>query len=396
VLAGGTVLGISGRLLGIEELFVLAAAPIILVVVATWQVRARPLQLVASRELHPDRVHAGTASRVELSVRNRSTHRSPVVSVRDPFDKGRRQARFLLAPLHPGEVARAAYRLPTDRRGVFGLGPLEISRADPFGIVTVTTTGAPATQLTVYPHVDVVVPLPHTIGHDPYAGTDHPNALGNLGEDFYALRPYEMGDDLRRVHWKSTARVDELMIRQDEMPWQGRVTVLLDHRRRAHTGESLELAVSAAASILSAGWRRRSLVRLVTSDGVDSGFAAGIAHTEAILEHLATVQASRHDRLTDVLVGLRRSGNGGARAAVATGGRSVEIEALARLRGRFGVVTLVLFEPSSYGVPTRGEVAAPPPPPGTQIVRVTAATPFPQAWNVAMAMARSPRLGARS
>ena len=77
----------------------------------------------------------------------------------------------------------------------------------------------------------------------------NPNVARPQGDDFYALRDYVVGDDLRRVHWPSTARHDELMVRQDEMPWQGRATVLLDVRRAAHTAASLELAVSAAASV---------------------------------------------------------------------------------------------------------------------------------------------------
>jgi len=49
--------------------------------------------------------------------------------------------------------------------------------------------------------------------------------VGRVGDDFYALRPYVVGDDMRKVHWPSTARRDELMVRQDELPWQGRVTI---------------------------------------------------------------------------------------------------------------------------------------------------------------------------
>ena len=98
-----------------------------------------------------------------------------------------------------------------------------------------------------------------------------------------------MGDDLRRVHWPSSARHDELLVRQDELPWQGRTTVLLDVRKAAHSGDSLEVAVSAAASIVAATARRNDLVRLVTTDGTDSGFAPGSDHVEAIMEHLAVV-----------------------------------------------------------------------------------------------------------
>lgn len=384
LLAGSAALFVSGRLLGVVELIVLGAAAALLVLGAAWQVRATPLRLEATRELHPARVHAGSDSRVELAIANRGRRRTPVLAVRDPFDGGRRQAGFLLAPLAPGEVARAAYRLPTQRRGVFDLGPLEVVRTDAFGVASAAVTVASRTQLTVYPRIEPIAPLPHTIGHDPYAGADHPNALGSMGDDFYALRPYETGDDLRRVHWASTARLDDLMIRQDEMPWQGRVTVLLDARRRAHTPESFELAVSAAASIVAANWGRRSLVRLVTSDGLDTGWAAGASHTDAVMELLATVAASRHDRLTEVLGALRQAGNGGALAVVTAGATEDDQAAIARLRTRFGSVTTVVFDPSSWdpALPPRGADT-----PG--LVRVTGAAPFATAWDRAVARQRA-------
>lgn len=388
-LAAGAGLVALGRLLGLTELYVLATACWALVAGAAWQARRAGLSVQAERHLHPERVHAGTDSRVELAVRNAGPRRTPVLSVRDPFDGGRRQARFLLAPLHPGETARAAYRLPTDRRGVYALGPLEVQFSDAFGLAAVSRVVAPATQLTVYPRIDPVVPPPLTFGQDPYAGADHPNALGARGEDFYALRPYAVGDDLRRVHWPSTARTGELMIRQDEMPWQGRLTVVLDVRRRAHLPESLELAVSAAASVVAAAWRHRSLLRLLTSDGDDSGFAAGAAHVESVMERLATVRSSRDDRLAEVLGRLRRETSGGSLVLVTAAAPERDLRAAAHLRARFGLVAAVVFEPSSYGAPARAERPAPPPP-GMLVVRVGASDPFPTAWNRALARLRTP------
>src|SRR3712207_9064008 len=66
---------------------------------------------------------------------------------------------------------------------------------------------APATELTVYPRVDVVAAPPLTTGHDPRSGGGHATFLGS-GDEFYGLRAYEVGDDLRQVHWPSTARQD--------------------------------------------------------------------------------------------------------------------------------------------------------------------------------------------
>src|SRR5207237_1463655 len=142
--------------------------------------------------------------------------------------------------------------------------------SDPFRLASLWLTGAPATRLVVYPRIDKVPAPPHTQGDDPRAGADHRSFLSRTGEDFYALRAYQVGDDLRRVHWPSTARLDELMIRQNEMPWQARVTVLLDVRRRAHRGQSLEQGGSAAASVVAAGWARGARRRVVATDGGDS------------------------------------------------------------------------------------------------------------------------------
>jgi uncharacterized protein (DUF58 family) len=130
VVGAAVLFALVARLLGIRELYGLAAAAGALVLAAMLYVRSSRFSLEAIRDLRPPRVHAGMGSRVELSVRNTSNRRSPVLSARDPFDGGRRWARFLLAPLAPGEVARAAYRLPTDDRGVFDLGPLDVQLSE--------------------------------------------------------------------------------------------------------------------------------------------------------------------------------------------------------------------------------------------------------------------------
>jgi len=382
VAAGAVAVAVVGRMLGIFEMFLLAAGAAVLLVAALVSVRLATVRLDGTRQLHPPRVHCGVDSRVELELVNRGGRGTPVVTIRDPFDRGRRQARFLVPPLRRGEAARAAYRLPTERRGVFPIGPMSATVADPFGLAARTRRIATETELTVYPRVDPIVALPQTIGHDPHAGADHPTAVGLAGEDFYALRAYEVGDDLRKVHWPSTARLDELMIRQEEMPWQGRATVLLDGRAGVHTAESFELAVSAAASLVAASWRRGALVRLVSTGGLDSGFAAGAAHVEALFETLAAIAPSHHDRVGPVLAGLRRTGNAGALAAIVTGAiPTADLDRLARLQVRYGSLTLVVFERSSYQGGT-GQLERVPA--VGRLIRVTAERPFAAAWNRAM------------
>ncbi|MBV8386061.1 MAG: DUF58 domain-containing protein [Acidimicrobiia bacterium] len=383
LLIGAAVLWVAGRALGAVDLYVLGTGAAALVGLAILLARLPGPRLDVRRELHPPRVYAGTESRVELIVRNAGSRRTPVFGLRDPFDGGRRQAKFLVSPLSPAESARAAYRLPTERRGIFTLGPLEASVSDPFGLASRTLRVAPASELTVYPRVDSIAPLPHTRGDDPLSGADHPTGVALSGEDFYALRAYEVGDDLRRVHWPSTARLDELMIRQNEMPWQARVTVLLDVRRHAHGGESLELAVSAAASVVAACWQRGSLVRLVTTDGVDSGYGSQHAHVEAIMETLASVGLTRDDRLSAVLGSLTRPGNAGGLVALFTAeAPNSDVQNIARLQFRFASLTVVLFDRSAYdpNAPADRKRA---PAVSAGLVRVDGGQPFATAWNQA-------------
>jgi uncharacterized protein (DUF58 family) len=146
--------------------------------------------------------------------------------------------------------------------------------------------------------VEDVAAASRSDGMDPH-GWRTPG-LQTGGDEFHSLRPYVMGDDLRRVHWPSTARRDELTVRQDERHQQGRTTVLLDVRRAVHTEESFERAVSAAASLLVAAIRRGDEVRLVATDGTDSGYGAGPSSVSAMLEYLAAVATT--DRGAEVRV----------------------------------------------------------------------------------------------
>ena len=384
VLISPIALAIAGRVFGIVELYMLAAGAIALIAASFVAVWLRTITVDVTRSIHPPRVPAGTPSRVDLEIRNRGRRRSPVVAINDPFDGGRRWARFHAAPLPPAARERAAYRVPTERRGIFDVGPLEVVLSDPFGLTARKVPAAGITQLTVYPRIDRVVALPPTLGNDPHAGADHPTALSGMGEDFYALREYEIGDDTRRVHWPSTARVDDLMIRQDEMPWQSRTTILLDVRRHIHTPEAFELAVSAAASIHDACRRQGSLTRLLTTAGVDSGFSSGHAHDAAILEHLAAVNPSRDDRFAAVVTSLRTSPHGGAIAVVTTGDAPAsDLDAMAALRSRYGSVVIVVIERSAYSGEHAHTATSPVARQAARIIRVDSTADFASAWQAA-------------
>ncbi|HEX5366584.1 MAG TPA: DUF58 domain-containing protein [Acidimicrobiales bacterium] len=336
---GGLGLPVAGRLMGIGELDVLGAVVLALVAVAACSVALTRLDVEVDRTRQPARVHVGQLSRVEVRVRNRRPAATPVLRLHEAVT-GTAGVELLLSPLAPRARTSASYALPTDRRGILGVGPLEVVVADALGLAEASVEAAPRVEVTVLPRVEELRPVPLTVGRDPLAGSLQPHALGRASDDFYALRAYVVGDDLRRIHWPSTARHDELLVRQQEQPWQGRTTVLLDVRQAAHDRGSLEAAVSAAASVLVSSGGRRDLVRLVTTAGDDSGFGSGPHHLHARLEDLAVLSASTPASLRSMIDVVQRDGQG---ALVVVTGQVTEDElrATSRLRHRFGMVVVV-------------------------------------------------------
>jgi uncharacterized protein (DUF58 family) len=358
------IAGVAGRLFAIVELFVIAAVLGSLVLITLAWVRMTAVRLRVSRVVTPARVHAGESTRIEVSAKNTGVGRTPVLHLSDPV-AGTRGARLHLAPLRGNDTAQAAYRLPTDKRGVVNVGPLQLEIADPFGLARRRAIAAPVQSVTIYPRVDTIR-VPSLGGdEDPHGAAIRTNKLGQTSEEFFALRQYVLGDDLRRVHWKSTARSQELMVRQDENPWQDRTTIALDVRPGSYDEAAFERAVSAAASVASAAFRQRHVVRVISSDGFDSGIGAGLSQAEAILAYLAGVPLTMASGA--VFDQLTHFGQGGLLVVATSEWPVADLAMLASLRARFRRVVLVgTTGTAPVGMPTgmsfvdnRGEVEFP-------------------------------------
>ena len=370
VVVGSAALVMAARVLGIFELFVLAAGGMSLAVGAAAMVAFRQPRLGARRLLSATRAHAGETTRVELRMTNEGRRRSPPVWLHDRISGGRR-ASLPLPALSAGAGEQAYYQLPALDRGLHPVGPLEAQVVDPFGLVERFTSVAPPTELLVYPRIHAVRPLASGAGEDVRAGS--PSAkLGPTGDDFSSLRPYQVGDDLRRVHWPSTARRDELMVRQHEPPRQGRVTVLLDTRETAHSPGTFEPAVSAAASILVACRHHGLVVRLVTTAGDDSGFGTSAAHVDACLARLAVVQPRRGSAVHHLVAHHA----GPSAVVVVTADEAVPASLGASPARRRAPATVVLFDQGFAGPAQAAAV------PG--VIPVPTPGMFVTAWDRAM------------
>lgn len=280
---------IVGRLLGVTELYVLGAAAMALVVLALAWVRRRPPALSVARHLRPARTSVGTLARVDVELENRGSRTSPVVTVIDEV-AGTVGAHLIAAPVPAGSTLHLGYRLPTAQRGLLRVGPLRLELTDPFGLARRIVPGVGEAVLTVLPAIDPLDTGPIGGGrHEPLNGLSTRSMAARGIEDLATLRPYVVGDDLRRVHWPSSARVDGLVVRRDEEHWQGHLTVVLDTRPDAMDPACFERAVSAAASLVHAVGEAADRIRLLYTGGFDSGMIDARRSAGTLLQGLAVV-----------------------------------------------------------------------------------------------------------
>ncbi len=369
VLVASAVMAAAAWMFGVQELYSLALAMVVVTVATLVWVATRRWQIDVTRVVHPGRVAAGQEARVELSIRNASTRSSPPVEARDPFDGGRRRARFDVAPLGPGETRGGSYRLPSARRGLYRLGPLEVRLTDPLGLASRTKTTASVTSLTVHPAYELLPMATRSSRPEDDLRVSRPTS-GSGGSEFHTLREYVAGDDLRHVHWPTTARLDDLVIRQPEHFRQGRTTVIADLRASVHDDDSLERVLSAVASLALSALAAGRQARVVTTGGYDSGMGRGRRHGPAILDALAAAAAHR-PATAPLLAKLGRTGP----AIFVTTDDCPEPD-LQRALVSTGAAesTVVVFERRRPGAE---RLAAP----GRLTVRVGSEQPFGRAWS---------------
>jgi uncharacterized protein (DUF58 family) len=359
-LAAGIAAGVCAYVLGQENLLrvglLLAALPL-LSAVAVHRTRHR---VTSSRRLSPARVPAGAEARVHLRVDNVSRLPTGLLMLQDrvPYVLGPRP-RFVLDRIEPGGRREVSYRIRSDLRGRYPLGPLELRLADPFGMCELARSFAAHDMLTVVPRVDPLPPVRLGGGAQGH-GDGRRRSMAEAGEDDVLPRGYRYGDDLRRVHWRSTARYGELMVRREEQPRRARCTVLLDTRRVAFRGagpgSAFEWSVSGAASVLTHMLERGFSVRLLTDtgrqvpgEGSAALGAAGAGTAEAaglLMDTLAVVGHSDGAGLSRARDALAQGGEG---LLVAFLGALDEEQARIVARMRHGAGGAVAFLPDDTG-----------------------------------------------
>ncbi len=278
-------------------------------------VRSVAPRLAVTRRMAPAQVHEGDRAIVEVTIRALRPVRN--LAIEDEVG-GLGAARFAAAAVDPDQPLTARYEVLARPRGIYTVGPAQAVVNDPLGLAEARASIGRADRLVVYPAVEELEGYPVVRGHDPNVQTAKPAYHQQGGEDFFTLREYRPGDDLRRVHWPSTAKRDELLIRQLEVPWQSRALVLLDHRSRVfRSPDAFEHGVRGAASALRHLYRAGFSPALWTLDGATP--ARSRDAYAASMEKLATVALVGSVDLHSMVVRLRRRAAGGGALVMVTG-----------------------------------------------------------------------------
>jgi uncharacterized protein (DUF58 family) len=296
-LAAGIVGILAGLILGSHPMISVGVLLIGLPLLSALAARRARYQLRCQRQIIPPRVAPGQQATVRVRLDNVSRISTGLLLAEEtiPYSLGSRP-RYVLNGIERSGSREVSYQLRSDLRGKFVIGPMRVRIADVFGLVELTANFASKNTLTVTPKI-VPLTAASTTGSWSSDGDGRTRMTAAAGDDDVIPRAYRDGDELRRVHWRSTARYGELMVRREEQRWQDRAVVILDSRRSAHAGtgpsSSFEFAVSAAASIGVYLARSGLDGHLLT----DAGPLAGPAMFEdVLLDTLSVVSTSRnHD-----------------------------------------------------------------------------------------------------
>jgi uncharacterized protein (DUF58 family) len=342
-LAAGIAAVCAGFVLGERALLCVGIALMALPLLAAAAARRGQYRLGTSRIIRPPRVPAGHTASVTLRLENVSRVATGLLLAEDavPYVLGARP-RYVLDKIERNGVRELTYSLRSDVRGKFEIGPLQLRVADAFGLVQVSRSLSGRTTFIVTPRV---VPLQRTVISRSWAGEGEGRArlASTAGEDDVIPRAYRHGDELRRVHWRSTARYGEIMVRREEQRWRNRATVLLDGRSSSHmgtgAGSSFEVAVSAAASVGVHVCQEGLTGQFITDNDV---VRAGPFFDDRLLDALAVIRPSGARTMDRSFKELKLSGAG---VIVAVMGRLTTAEArqlaACRTEGSQGIALLL-------------------------------------------------------
>ncbi len=216
-------------------------------------------------ELNPRRVVVGDRAMGRMVVTNTGPRR--LAPSRMELPVGRGVAEFQLPAMQPKQEQEELFQVPTNRRAVIVAGPARSIRGDQLGLLRRSVTWAEEVELFVHPRTVPLAASAAGLVRDLEGQVS--SKITNNDLAFHALRPYVPGDDRRYVHWRTSARIGQLMVRQFQETRRSQITITLPSSAASYASEDeFELAVSAASSLAAQVIRDGTQLSVVSEHGV--------------------------------------------------------------------------------------------------------------------------------
>ena len=271
-----------------EEL-VISAIGVGLLVMMAIVVAQRPLRASVERRVQTVRVPRGDPVRVLYRIRNDTTHRSGRATLIDRCDGT--DVEFEIEAVGANAVTDLPSVLPTRRRGVFDLGPLDIAKIDPFYLAAGRWRQREerSSQVTVHPKVYEMVGPQGSSRVVENESTVRRTAADPMS-GFVSMREYVAGDDPRLIHWPTTARTGMLMVREHVEVRRPEFTIVVDAVAAVASEEDFEEMVDVAATLAVHALRTGLDVVVRTTNRAHAGRPTPIHSEGEVLDYLTPVR----------------------------------------------------------------------------------------------------------
>lgn len=263
-----------------------------------------------AKRVLPYRVMSGEMVSVEIEVTNRKwflsswllAARDQVAHVRDRF-----QATTLFVRVPAGQTQRSHYFVRFSQRGEYSFGPLELTTHFPLGLVERGLVFNDFAKLTVHPRVGRMTSRWRSdLWNATELAEQRRRRAGLFDDEFQRIREYRVGDNPKAIHWRTTARRGELMVREYQQTRDRDLVLLVELWQPAHPTDAdldrVELAVSFAATVLHENLRQSREARLRMIVVGSRVFAWDhLSSLEHALDHLALASSSSAAEIRPVL-----------------------------------------------------------------------------------------------
>ena len=241
---------LSARWLGAKAMYLMVYASLLAILMA-WFVSRRRLAVDVERSELPTRMREDQSVSVNLVVTAR--RRLATVVLQEALPEGMGQTVHIpVSSLRAGEDLEHRYALTPRRRGVYQVGPVTATWSDPFGLTTQKQRLAEPVEVIVHPTTEVVRDRVLTRMWEDPPVRPPVSKPWPVGFEFYGMRDYVPGDDLRLVVWSAVAKTGKMMVRESEQGITDRVVIVVDTDREQHSqgevSDTFETAVRVAAS----------------------------------------------------------------------------------------------------------------------------------------------------